>query len=221
MPAKVLYFDLGNVLLSFSHERMYRQMAAAAGVSPEELVQALFGEGGAARALVDYETGRLTTDEFFDVVQRAMNKRPDREQFTTAVCDIFAPIDATWELVQQLAAAAARHDGWPRLAILSNTNPIHWAWVTDGRFPLLASIGRPASLFAWSILSYEAGAMKPDRAIYDAAIERAGVAAAEIFFVDDMPENVAGARAAGIDAVLFEGTAKLVADLRARGVAGV
>ena len=45
--------------------------------------------------------------------------------------------------------------------------------------------------------------MKPDRAIYDAAIERAGVAAHEVFFTDDRLENVEGARAVGIDAVQF------------------
>jgi len=218
MPPKLLYFDLGNVLLSFSHEQMYRQMAAVTGVSPEALVEVLFGGGAAAGALVEYETGRLSTDEYFAVVERAIGKRPDAEQFATAVCDIFAPIDGTWDLVRKLAAAATRNGGCPRLAILSNTNPIHWAFVTDGRFPLVAEIGRPGSPFAWSVLSYEAGSMKPDRAIYDAAIARAGAAAEEIFFVDDIAENVAGARAAGIDAVQYEGTTKLIDDLLARGV---
>ena len=32
---KFVYFDLGNVLCSFSNERACRQMAEVAGVSPE------------------------------------------------------------------------------------------------------------------------------------------------------------------------------------------
>jgi FMN phosphatase YigB (HAD superfamily) len=212
MTPQVLYFDLGNVLLSFSHERMYRQMAEVVGVSPETLVRVIFGSGEAAGVLVQLETGRLTTEEYFEFVRRAVGKRPDPQRLATAVCDIFAPIDETWEIVRGLAAAGHR------MAILSNTNPLHWAFVTDGRFPLVANIGQPGSPFAWAILSCEAGAMKPDRAIYDAAIERAGVAASEIFFVDDRPENVVGARAVGIDAVRYEGTMKLVDDLRVRGV---
>ena len=119
-----------------------------------------------------------------------------------------------WELVRRLAAAGNR------LAILSNTNPVQWEYITDGRFPLLA-MGQPTSAFDWAILSYEVGAMKPDRAIYDAAIERAGVAADEVFFTDDRLENVEGARAAGIDAVQFVDCDGLVAQLRERGVAGV
>jgi HAD superfamily hydrolase (TIGR01509 family) len=68
------------------------------------------------------------------------------------------------------------------------------------------------------VLSFEAEAMKPDRRIYDAAIQRAGVPADRIFFVDDREENVAGARAAGIDAVQFVDCDTLIADLRKRNI---
>jgi FMN phosphatase YigB (HAD superfamily) len=83
------------------------------------------------------------------------------------------------------------------------------------------AIGQPASAFVWAILSYEVGSMKPDRAIYEAAIRRAGVAAHEVFFTDDRLENVEGALAAGIDAVQFVNADQLIADLQARGVPGV
>jgi putative hydrolase of the HAD superfamily len=212
MMPQVLYFDLGNVLFSFSHAQMYRQMAEVAGVSPETLEHVLVDDPSAAGALVAYETGRATTDEFFDVFTRAIGKRPDAERFAHAVSDIFSPIDATLDFVRKLAGAGHR------LAILSNTNPIHWSFVTDGRFPLVADIGRPGGAFGWAVLSYEAGAMKPGSAIFATAIERAGIAASEIFFVDDIAENVAGARAAGIDAVQYENTMKLIDDLRLRGI---
>ena len=35
MPPKILYFDLGKVLVEFSHERMCKQMAEVAGTTPE------------------------------------------------------------------------------------------------------------------------------------------------------------------------------------------
>jgi HAD superfamily hydrolase (TIGR01509 family) len=60
--------------------------------------------------------------------------------------------------------------------------------------------------------------MKPDRAIYDEAIRRAGAPAHEIFFTDDRRENVDGARAAGLDAVLFTSPAQLERDLAERGL---
>ena len=60
--------------------------------------------------------------------------------------------------------------------------------------------------------------MKPDRAIYTAAAELAGCRPEEVFFVDDLPENVVGARAAGFDAEVFTDVRTLVGDLRRRGV---
>lgn len=212
MPPKLLYFDLGNVLLSFSHEQMYQQMAEVTEVSPDVLRRSLLEGGEAADLIIQYETGQLTTEEFVDVVHQLIDRRPDPQRFATAVSDIFAPMRESWEIVEHLAGAGHR------MAILSNTNPAHWEWVTDGRFPLVADVGQPGGPFEWAVLSYEAGSMKPDPAIFQTAIERAGVPAGDIFFVDDRPENVDGAKAVGIDAVVFEGTEKFRRDLERRGI---
>jgi HAD superfamily hydrolase (TIGR01509 family) len=63
--------------------------------------------------------------------------------------------------------------------------------------------------------------MKPDRPIYDVAVARAEAPASDILFIDDRPENVVGAKAAGLDAVLFTDAEQLVNDLRERSVAGI
>jgi putative hydrolase of the HAD superfamily len=214
MPPRILYFDLGKVLVEFSHERMCQQMAEAAGTTREAVWETIFGDADCRAAQLQYETGHLSTDQFFDHFCRATGTAPDRKRLADAVCDIFSPIEPMWELARNLVAAGNR------LAILSNTNSLQWEYVTDGRFPLLA-VGQAASAFDWAIVSYEVGAMKPDAAIYEAAIQRAGVAANEVFFTDDRLENVEGARAVGIDAVQFIDCAGLVAQLRERGVAGV
>jgi putative hydrolase of the HAD superfamily len=213
MPPKVLYFDLGMVLVEFSHEQMFQQMAEVSGISPEAVWEALFGDVDCRAAQIRYETGHITTDEFFDHFCRVTGSSPDRKRLAEAVCDIFSPIEPMWELVRNLAAAGNR------LAILSNTNQVQWNYITDGRFPIVA-VGQPVSAFDWAILSCEVGSMKPDRAIYDAAIQRAGVAGQEVFFTDDRQENVEGARAVGIDAVQFVDCEGLVADLQSRNVPG-
>jgi HAD superfamily hydrolase (TIGR01509 family) len=66
-------------------------------------------------------------------------------------------------------------------------------------------------------LSYELHAVKPERAIYEAAARLAGHEPNEIFFVDDRPENVAGAREAGFESVLYTDVPQFVADLRKHG----
>ena len=60
--------------------------------------------------------------------------------------------------------------------------------------------------------------MKPDAAIFHAAAELCGYRPEEIFFVDDLPGHVAGARAAGFDAVQFTSAEALSAELRRRGI---
>jgi len=57
--------------------------------------------------------------------------------------------------------------------------------------------------------------VKPDAAIYHLALDRFGLAADEVVFVDDSAANIAGARALGIESVLFT----TAADFRARLVA--
>ena len=99
-----------------------------------------------------------------------------------------------------------------RLGLFSNTNEMHWRWFADGRYALIPDV------FEQRVLSHEVGAIKPDAAIFQAAIQRAGVAPEEIFFMDDMPGHVAGARALGIDAVQFTDALALLAELRSRGI---
>jgi glucose-1-phosphatase len=60
--------------------------------------------------------------------------------------------------------------------------------------------------------------MKPDREFYLACVRAAGVPAAACVFIDDIPDNVEGARDAGLTALLYVDTPRLIADLRGLGV---
>ncbi len=62
------------------------------------------------------------------------------------------------------------------------------------------------------VLSEEVGAMKPDRRIFDAAVDAARLAGAgeggrRVYVGDSYPHDVAGARAAGWEAILFNPSA--------------
>ena len=82
------------------------------------------------------------------------------------------------------------------VGILSNTCPAHWNFIRS-RFSFVSDF------FSSIVLSFEVGAMKPDKKIFDAAADQVGIAPEKIFFVDDLQENVDGALAAGWDANLF------------------
>ncbi|MFN7011344.1 MAG: HAD family hydrolase [Allorhizobium sp.] len=68
-------------------------------------------------------------------------------------------------------------------------------------------------------VSGEIGLLKPDVAIYERHAADFDLDPAASLFIDDVLANVEGARAAGWQAVQFEGADKLKADLRQLGVA--
>ena len=201
IPPRFLYFDLGKVLVNFDVDYMLRQIGAAARISVEQVRAALFGNG----LMRHYETGRLTTPEFYRAFCAEVGCRPDFTVLASAASNIFTLNLPVLPLVAQL-----RQAGYP-LGILSNTCELHWQQCAD-RFRIVAEG------FAIHALSYRIQAMKPDAAIFRAAADLAGRRPEEIFFVDDFAEHVSGARAVGFDAVQFTSAEALAHDLRQRGL---
>jgi putative hydrolase of the HAD superfamily len=78
--------------------------------------------------------------------------------------------------------------------------------------------------FDHAFYSFEIGLAKPNPAYFSHIVEQVGIAPSEAVFVDDLPRNAAGARAAGLKAIAYParhpfGLLKL--RLRAAGVPGI
>jgi putative hydrolase of the HAD superfamily len=73
----------------------------------------------------------------------------------------------------------------------------------------------PDSLFDLVIDSSEVGARKPEPRIYEITREKLGVAHDEIFFIDDIGQNLKAARALGWNTVLYDEPADAVGVLEA------
>ena len=197
-----LYFDLGNVLLRFDHRRACRQLAQLIGVSSDRIWEVLF-EGGLESA---FERGELSRERFAQALADELDcPVGDLTGWERAVADIFEPMEGMADLVANLRGAE-----W-RLGILSNTNTVHWEFVSEN-YPWLIEC------FELHVLSYQVRAMKPHLAIYEAAERVAGCRPEEIFFVDDQWDNAAIARGRGWDAVQFESPEQLRRELAVRGL---
>lgn len=200
-----IYFDLGKVILNFDHTTGFHNVKQLCGVSPEQVDDILFHQGLQNR----YETGLIDCtqfhQEFCAQAGIAPSKELSRDDLLHAISDIFWANRPIFPVLTQLKAR-----GFP-MGILSNTCDAHWQFAFSRHGVLQA-------LFDPLVLSYEEKSMKPDSKIYEAAIKRAGVEPGNIFFTDDRQENVDGAIAAGIDAVLFKSVPALVSELQSRGV---
>ena len=78
MKPSFLYFDLGNVLLSFSHDRLCRQMAAVAGVELAAVRRALFEPASPLSAQWRFERGDLNALAVYEHFCEQCGVRPDR-----------------------------------------------------------------------------------------------------------------------------------------------
>ncbi len=185
MNITAFIFDFGNVICSFDPRYFLVRAQQYSTLPPESLLVALTEAHGIMR---DYETGLITSDEFFSRIRSSCGLSISREEFIRAYTQIFAPIPSTYALIKELRPNY-------RLGLLSNTNEWHFEYGIKPTevFPLFDTV----------TLSCEVKAMKPDRRIYIDAISKLGVAPAECVYIDDLEENVVAAREFGMQALLF------------------
>ncbi len=196
---RAIIFDLGRTVVDFEGGSVRRALAGHCDHSPEEIGKLIAPTGLIPR----FESGEIAPYDFFREYARVLGLRLDYETFRGIWADIFREVLIPEEILEGLAARY-------RLLLLSNTNEIHFE-LLRGNYPILRH-------FHAMVLSHEVHALKPQPAIYQAAIDRAGCPPGECFFTDDIPAFVEGARAMGIDAETFEGVEKLKRDLETRNI---
>jgi HAD superfamily hydrolase (TIGR01509 family) len=182
----VVVFDLGKVLVDFDYRVAVNRIAAHSSTSPDGIKVFL----SQSNAIIDYECGRLTREEFYECARKATGFRGTLEEFGHFFADIFTAIPPMIELHTEL-----RQRGIPTY-IFSNTNDLAVEHIRRN-FPFFRN-------FDGHIYSYEVGVMKPEAGIYEALEKLAGRRGADIVYLDDRPENVAGGAGRGWRAILHE-----------------
>lgn len=200
MPIRTIFFDLGNVLVPFNFQRAYAALEALSVLPIDEMAKRLRADGLVAR----YECGEIDDHLFFEEFAALTELKTTYERFCEIWNCIFLPANLVPESL--LESLASRY----QLLLLSNTNAIHFRYL-EANYPHIRH-------FHYLCLSHVAGSQKPARKIYDDALRIADVDPAEVFFTDDMRENVEAARALGLDAEVFEGLPSLRDHLTARGI---
>ena len=183
-PPRAVVFDLGKVLLDFDYGRAADTLSVHSDVSATEF-----------RAIVDqspllhrFETGLISTAEFFDEIRRLTGYRGPEDLFITAFGDIF---DEIHEMVALHGGLSGR--GVPTF-VFSNTNELAIGHIRRA-FPFFGG-------FTGYIYSYEARSMKPAGGIYDALERLTGLGGADLLYIDDRPENIDAGAARGWRTIL-------------------
>jgi glucose-1-phosphatase len=187
---RLAVFDIGNVLLAFSFDRVIRNFERVQPGTGITMVRDLwFSPMG--RKL---ETGRVSGRELFRHLKRKRGLRMSYAEFRRGFNDIFTPMTPNLRLLRDLSRRVP-------VAILSNTNAIHWAYIFK-HYP-------PLRCVQWPYSSHLAGFMKPDPRIFRALSRRTGVPLKNMVYVDDLIKNVKSARRLGLTAFHYTGTGSL------------
>lgn len=171
---KYLLFDLGHVLVELQGMHWLRRHW---GDGAADAIQRRWLNFTLVR---DFECGRSDSQPFFAGMSAALGAGLTPAEFEEAFDSwVVGPFEGAEEMLVEL-----RKKNY-RLGCLSNTNPNHIAKLEHG-WKLL-------DLFDHRFYSHQLGCMKPDFLIYRQVQEQLGLAAQDICFFDDNPENCAAA----------------------------
>jgi glucose-1-phosphatase len=197
---QAILFDLGKVLVDFNFESGVQALHAACSISRNQFEEVLWDENCIRR----YERGEISTVEFHAYLRDTAALSMDFEGFCRTWSSVFLP---GLLVSENLLAALGRK--YP-LILVSNTNQVHIEYVRSN-YSLLDH-------FTHHVLSYEVGALKPDRKIFERAIRLSGQPAEALFYTDDREENIEAAGSLGMHAHRFRTEAGLISALRGAGV---
>jgi putative hydrolase of the HAD superfamily len=200
MDPRLVIFDMDDVLCRYDVAARQRELAATTGVAEATIRAAIWESDYFAQA----DSGVWSAEQSLAEFARRIGAPLTRGQWVATRRLAMTPFP------DMLALAAALKAQGLAVALLTN-NDLLAKETLDALFP-----GLPALFQPFCFVSAEFGLQKPDPDIFRAVCARAGVAPGEAFFVDDLPENVAGARAAGLAGCVFAGAADLAARLVAR-----
>ncbi len=201
---RLLLFDLDGVLAQYDRHARCAHLARAAGVEAGAMHEALFG---AAQLEQRSDEGEFDLRGLLDAIEQLRGWRiapadflEARRQATRVEADMLA-------LCHQVA-------GEIEVAMFTNNG----RWLAEHAQAIVPDL---LPLFGGRMVcAGHLGLCKPEPQAYAACLQRLDAQAADTLFIDDRADNVEGARAAGLRALLFENVATLRAQLRHHGLLG-
>lgn len=198
---RAVIFDYGEVLCRIPPLDEFAPMARILNIAPERLVQRYM------RNRVEYDRGDVTAAQYWSAFARESGVTltdSQVDELNRRDCDLWWDLDpALMDWTDRLRA------GGIKAGVISNMF-IGLAKEIRARAPWL-------DRFDDYTLSAEIRATKPDPAIYRHSLRQLGVNPREALFLDDREANIAGARAVGMEGLIYSTPARLREDLQAWG----
>lgn len=195
---KTVLFDLGNVLAYIDFDAFWRNLGF---FQPETIAPFKDGYTFWTRK---YETGHVKTQEYLNGLQSVFQNKFTTGQLVQAFASIIlTPVEGMADLAKRVSQSC-------QTALVSNTNEIHYA-LSMKQFEVMNILHK-------HYMSYQLQVMKPAPGFYDAIIKDQKTAPSSLVFIDDLENNLQGAKSAGMQTILFKNPAQLETELKKFGV---
>jgi HAD superfamily hydrolase (TIGR01509 family) len=200
-PPRAVLWDVGNVIVRWDPRALYAKIFK----EPDDLDRFL-SHVCTLDWHVEHDKGVGFPENAAPLIERfpeqADNIRAWDERFPEMLS---GPIPETVAVIEALAARDV-----PQFAL---TN------MPQSKWPAVQALS-PAhfGLFRDAIVSGDEGVIKPDRRIYEIVLERTGLQASELLFIDDSVANIAAAAAMGFHTHRFTNPAELRAAVERHGL---
>ncbi len=197
---RAIIFDIGRVLIRVDISRAMDGLASGLSLTPPEVWTAIQKDPH----WLDWQEGRISPRDWHLHLTKRLGISLTFEQFSEVWNRALDPIPIHPEsFLEKLSKNY-------RLALLSNTDPIHMS-NEEARFPFFR-------LFPIRIYSYRVGASKPDPLIYREALKACKVRAENAVYIDDVPAYAEAAQRLGMTGIVFQSSEQLQSDLRELGI---
>ena len=201
---KSVIFDLGNVLALHDARIAARRYARITGMTFQEVWDGVL----TSKTEKAYTRGKITSYQFFRYVKK-LGKKEAKLSYTE-FRDIWNEIFTENPGMEPVLKKLKKH--YP-LYLISNTNAMHYRYLVKKYWHLLRHFRR-------RFASHEVGARKPDPEIYRRVLKAVKLKPEHTVFIDDHPGFIAGARAVGMNGIIFKSPKQLLRDLKKLGVQG-
>ena len=194
-------FDWGGVLIDDPRPGLLRYCADAFGVPLEHYtpVHDSFLDG--------FGKGLISEEEFWQRISRKLGKAAPKAPslWYEAFSSICVPRLEVFSLASSLRSKGCK------TALLSNTELPAVKFFHEMNY----------DMFNVLVFSCEQGVAKPERRIYEIALEKLGSKAPQSVFIDDRQDYIEGAEEAGLHTILYKSVDQMRRELAGLGVDGI
>lgn len=190
MKNKAFIFDLGRVLANFDLDLAFIEFSkySKSRYTKEKIMDIVFSHGN-KQIIVDYELGRIISEEFYEKWSNLLDIDIDFIKFKEIWGSVFNEnigMRSILELIKN-----------EQKIILSNTDPIHWEAVK--KFGIVKDYFEDENC----IRSYNVGFRKPSVEIFEIAKKQLNKGF-EIIYIDDVKEYVDFAKTIGLHSIQYD-----------------